>query len=309
MRNKKQFRGYLRQFLLGALPKPMAHHMVRKAIDLSPVYSNTQLTYKLATTTDELKQAFQLTQKSYVREGYAQGSGEEIRITAYNLLPETSVIVALKEQTVVATISVIPRTRFGLPLEKVCSLQKILRPGKKIVEISALAVDRSVRGHQGEVLYNLMKFMYHFNVDVLDANHEVIGVNPKMVPLYEAILLFQRIPESSVQNYEFVNGAPVVPMHFSLDTADDSYGRTYQGFPEKTNLMQFFLKTPGPHFQIPSKSEFPEILPQSCPEKLREMIHWNSSLMTELVDSERNSLVSLYRKLPGSQGLLQQVLS
>jgi hypothetical protein len=46
-----------------------------------------------------------------------------------------------------------------------------------------------------------MKFMYYFNVDTLQANTEVIGMNPNMQPLYEAMLLFKTIPASQTSSY------------------------------------------------------------------------------------------------------------
>jgi hypothetical protein len=119
-----------------------------------------------------------------------------------------------------------------------------------------------------------MKFVYHCNVELLGAELEVIGVNPKMVPLYEAILLFKKIPGTAKANYDFVNGAPVIPMYFELVHAMKHFSAVYDGKPPHLNLKDFFLLPIPPQFKLPRKEDLREKLPQLNKEYLAEMRRW-----------------------------------
>lgn len=306
-RRKKYWRRKLRDGVLKLLPKPLFHWWIRRSLDLLITQSNSEVKFEIATNIEDLKSALSLVQMNFVREGYAPAGDELFRVTPYHLLPETVVIVAKIEGKVVATISVIPRTLFGVPLEGVISLENFAKDKGKIVEISALAVDPAARGVQGEVLFNLMKYMYHFNKDVLKANTEVIGVNPKMVPLYEAVLVFQKIPNAEVVAYEFANGAPVVPMHFSLDTALQSYAKVFQGQPARRNMMEFFLANASPQFSLPPAEQLNQILPQRKPEEFRQFLQMRPKIFNELTSAQLATLVNLYQPWPECARLIQEV--
>lgn len=307
-KNKKALRRKVRELALAALPKKWAHQYIRKSLNLSIADdSSSRIKIELASSVADLKAALMLVQRNFEREGYAQKVPGALRLTPYHLLPETVVIVAKLGSQVVATISVIPRTSFGIPLDGCCQLDSFLSDKKKTVEVSALAVDAEVRGQQGAILFNLMKYMYHCNIEVLRANTEVIGVNPRMLALYEAILLFENIPQSKVVDYDFANGAPVVPMYFNLDTAVDSYSEIYRGKPAHQNVMSFFLKPIPSDFSLPKTEELDALLPQRDPEKLKTILSWNLNLLQEMDPKNRAKLVELYQAWPECQHVLREV--
>jgi hypothetical protein len=296
---KKAFRRKARELALAALPKKFAHRWIRNSLDLAIAESNyDNLKIELASSVADLKAALTLVQKNFEREGYAQKSPGSLRLTPFHLLPQTVVIVAKINSRVVATTTVIPRTKFGIPLDSCCQLDSFLTGKGKIVEVSALAVDSEFRGQHGSLLFNLMKYMYHCNVDTLQVNMEVIGVNPRMISLYEAILLFKNIPNAKMVGYDFANGAPVVPMYFNLDTAIDSYTKIYKEKPAHQNVMNFFLKKPPIEFSLPTAEELDQILPQRNPEKLRVIIGWNLGIIQNLNQEKRSQFEDLYRHWP-----------
>jgi len=291
---------------LNFLPQKVAHWWIRRSLDLTIPLNATKIHYAIASSTSDLKSALALVQNNFEREGYAPENSRAIRLTPYHLLPDTVVIVAKIGSRIAATISIIPRTAFGVPLDKCVSLDSFARDKGKMVEVSALAVDPSIRGEQGEVLYNLMKYIYYCNSQLLNANTEVIGVNPKMLPLYEAILLFERIPGAETIAYEFVNGAPVVPMYFNLDTAIKSYEKIYRNQPDRQNVMKFFLNEPPPQFSFPTAAMLAKMLPQKDPEKLKEILQWDPQLLHTLNSVEIETLTSLYSSLPECARLIEE---
>jgi hypothetical protein len=304
---KKTLRRKIRSTALRLLPKFFAHRLIRKSLNLAVPQANSKLSFEIVSNALDLKTALRLVQQNFEREGYALKTTSGLRLTPFHLLPDTIVIVAKENDQIVATISVIPRTSFGIPLDSSFEISSFLADKGKVLEISALAVNPSFRGQHGEVLYNLMKYMYHCNVDLLRANTEVIGVNPKMEPLYEAILLFERIPGTSRSAYNFANGAPVIPMHFSLDRANTLYKTAYNGTPPLLNLMSFFLLPLPPQFALPTSSELDRILPQRNPSVLKEVLAWDPEVLRGLNAEQRIILEDLYRPWPACAELIQSM--
>lgn len=269
-----KIRRKLRNLAFQALPKHFAHPLVRSSLNLHVPRKESRLSFEIVSNLSDLRAALTLVQKNFEREGYATPTRSGLRLTPYHLEPETLVIVAKDNDRIVATTSIIPRGPARVPLEACFKLDSLFAKYGKAVEISALAVDANYSGQFGQVLYNLMKFVYHCNIELIGAELEVIGVNPKMVPLYEAILLFQRIPKTAKANYEFVNGAPVIPMYFELVNAMAHFSKIYDGKPAAQNLKDFFLLPIPPQFKLPKREELALHLPQRRAACLREMQSW-----------------------------------
>jgi hypothetical protein len=302
----KVFRNRAREFILKLFPQQIAHWWIRKSLDLSIAQRSTQIRFEIASNAQDLKQALSLVQRNFEREGYATRDSAGIRLTPYHILPETVVIVAKLDGQIVATISIIPRTAFGVPIDRCVSLDSVRGIKGRVVEISSLAVDPSIRGVQGEVLFNLMKYMYHCNIDVLKANTEVIGVNPKMSPLYEAILLFKRIPGTQTLSYDFANGAPVIPMYFDLDSALKAYGTAYAGYPSRQNVMEFFLAEPPAYFSLPQSEALDRVLPQRNSSQLREVLESKPELLPSFTADQLSTLLQLYHPWPECADVIQE---
>lgn len=303
---QKAWRRKIRKAALRMLPKKMAHQWIRNSLNLAIPRANSTLRFEIASNASDMKAALTLVQQNFEREGYAQKAPQALRLTRYHLIPESLVIVAKDGSEVVASISLFPRTAFGIPLDSCFSLDSFLGQRGKIVEVSALAVSPAVRGQQGEVLYNLMKYMYHCNMEILGINTEVIGVNPKMIPLYEAILLFEKIPGAKTIEYQFANGAPVVPMYFNLDSAQQSFEKIYKNKPAHQNVMDFFLIAPPRQFTLPSPGQLDQVLPQRRPEELRRILSWNPELIQGLNEEQQNILEKLYQPWPDCARLIRE---
>jgi hypothetical protein len=304
----KSTRNRLRSLILAILPKCISYRWIRNSLNLAIPKANSKLSFEIASNAHDLLAALTLVQKNFEREGYAIKNSNGLRITPYHLLPETVVIVAKRDNEVMATISIVPRTRFGLPLESSFTLNNLLDNKGRVIEVSALAVDPRVRGQQGEILYNLLKYMYHCNVGILHADTEVIGVNPKMVPLYEAVLLFNKIPKLPVTKYDFANGAPVVPMIFSFAKGELSFEKTYGQKPSRLNMFEFFKLPAPPQFVLPNTAEFSQHLPQRKPSEFTQILSMSKEVIATLTIEQRHVLKDLYKPWPKSQQLIGEAM-
>ena len=302
----KESRKLFRTAVFKALPSSVSHQLIRKTLNLSVPAKNSKLKFEIVSNLEDLKNALRLLQNSFEAEGYAKKTTSGLRLTPYHLLPETIVLVAKEHGQIIATLSVVVHTDFGLPLESSVNLKNFMKTKERTVEISALAVDTKAAGQRGEVLYNLMKYLYHCNVELLDTKTQVIGVNPKMVSLYKAILLFKNIPYTKVGSYKFANGAPVVPMYFNLQTAKTEYGKVYGKKSARLNLLDFFLLKPSAHFQIPAKDQLLRLLPQNRSEDLQEILKWEPTLIKTMSPEQKKSLAKLYATNPKCLAVLKQ---
>ena len=289
----KKIRGLKRGLLSKVTPRVILHRIIRASINLSSSIESS-LVFKLAETKEEQNQALSLLHDAYVREGYMRPHPSGMRITPYHMLPTTITPIVKRGGRVIATISIIPRTKLGLPIEGICKINHLFEKKSQVIEISALAVDQSESGEHGKVLFPLMKYMYKCSVKLLKANYEFIAINPKMAPLYEALLLFKPLKiESKNHSYSFVNGAPVRPLGFCLDSGHASYEKVYQGVNDSRNLLKFFVSPDPSNFYLPnSLDEF--VSPQSYSDQFSDLFCKKTRTLEGLSKREKMALSKVY---------------
>ncbi len=79
-----------------------------------------------------------------------------MRITPYHSLPSTTTIVAKWDGVPVGTVSIIRDSSFGFPTEKIVNVDQYRSKGKRVAEISSLAVDKAHRGDKGALLFAMI---------------------------------------------------------------------------------------------------------------------------------------------------------
>jgi hypothetical protein len=163
---------------------------------------------KIASKFDEFKGAFGLLATNYQACGYeSQGAGL-YRFTPYHVLPTTVTVVAVHENQVVATLSVVLDTELcGLPMESVygAEIDGLRRDGRHVAEATCLA-DRELGIHEFvRVFKTLIKvgMQYHLRQG---GDSWVIAVNPRHRGFYQKVLGF--VPLGPRRSYPSVQGHP-----------------------------------------------------------------------------------------------------
>lgn len=195
---------------------------------------------KIAETRDELEQAFRLVYEEYYEQGYvSRPHPRSLLYSIYDFLPKTCVFVFQAYRDVVSTISFIPDSRlFGLPMDSLykAEVDALRRQGRKVVEIGALATEKSLRG-KNVVMY-LYKTVINYGL-MTGVNDLCLTVNPKHARFYADIMLCEQIGEERF--YPSV-GAPAVLMRANFDTYAERLMETYSANDFETDLASFFLK-------------------------------------------------------------------
>lgn len=146
---------------------------------------------RAATTRRDLVAAFRLLHDAYVAEGLALPHLSQIRITPHQLIESSQVYVAVRQRQVAATLTLVPDSLCGLPMEEIFS-QEVDRRRRwaRVAEVSCLA-ERS-NSNRLSLLVQLKSLMaqsaVHRGIEEL-----LIVVHPRHVRYYTDFVGFQVI--------------------------------------------------------------------------------------------------------------------
>ncbi len=290
---------------ISALPKAIRFRVFRSFVhcDLKP---DPRLVLKIAQTRDELEACFRLLHDAYVGQGYMLPDPSGLRVTLYHALPTTTTLCALYDGEVVGTISLIRQSAFGFPMQAVFDLESVKERKGKIAEVSALAVHPKFRHSGGAVLFPLMKFMYEYCTSYFDTHHVVIAVNPKQIDLYEALLLFERLPAPTVAKYDFVNGAPAVGASIDLMAVPRRLRNLYVGKSPTKNLYHYFVRAQIKNIQLPKRRYYTTNHPVMTPAMLDYFFNQRTHVFSQMTEREKVKLDAIY-DLPAYKQVLPHV--
>jgi hypothetical protein len=177
----------------------------------------SQFTFRLARTRREFESALSLVQKEYFRKKYSTDTEEVIRLTPFHLLSETIVITALCHDKVVATLSLIFDSRFGLPMDKLfhTELSPYRESDASICEASTFAINSdffesdSLSFFDPERLSFVLTFYkiaVFYAKYIMGTEFVFVTIHPRHNLMYD-FLTFSDLSDD-VKKYGFVNDAP-----------------------------------------------------------------------------------------------------
>lgn len=164
------------------------------------------VSYRVATSPDDLEQAFALVRDSYVSVGLHDARNAGLRLTRYHFLPGTIVFVALEKGRVIGTLSVVPDHVLGLPAEAVAEgdLSAKRRDGARMAEVIALAAN--ARGTRERVVLKLFQLAYE-HCRRCGISDMVASLTERHIGFYRRFLGFE--PLGELREYKMANGLPV----------------------------------------------------------------------------------------------------
>lgn len=166
----------------------------------------------LAITRDDLRQAERLVHEVYVARGLRDPAGPRRAIGAGRAV----VFVAHVDGAVGATLSLLRDSTRGLPADALYSaeLSALRADGRRLAEVSALAVDPQWRGSALALVRPLVQLVGVYARDVEGVDELCIAVHPRHAPFYEGRFGFTRF--GAEKPYGAVNGAPAVGLRLDL---------------------------------------------------------------------------------------------
>jgi len=235
--------------------------MLIESIRMQSLFQGVE--YRVARYRGELEQAYRLVYREYLKQGYLTEDPSQMRVSLHNALPQTTTFIALIDDQVTATATVIPDSVLGLPMDELYREETdILRQNgtKKLCEVSMLASSSDLFSDKIPLMLNAKKmflifFLFKHIFDYIrtqeDMDYLCITVNPKHAGTYDA-LFFQDI--GSLKYYDKVNGAPAVAKY--LDIADANRRCEIAGC--RGLQKMFFAGDPVPPEKFSGKFNFTE---------------------------------------------------
>lgn len=186
-----------------------------------------EIRYKPAENREELRAAYTLVHDEYARRGYVPDRGNKFKISIYNLLPDTVTFIALLKDKIVSTVTLIPDSPLGLPMDEIyrVELDALRLQGQKIAEVSMLASNTSLLGEGISLMLNsrklipvfgLFKLLFDYAREIVMLDNFCIAIHPKHDLTYRALFFEELGP---LKSYHSVNGNPAVARHVNLHCA------------------------------------------------------------------------------------------
>jgi hypothetical protein len=174
---------------------------------------------------NELEQAFSLVHREYASRGYSHNYYKSKgRVSLFNALPATAVFIAEQCNRVVATVTLIPDSPMGLPMDKIYKekLDVFRKKGLRIAEVSQLAIDSELFPKKWFSMFNFSKLMFVFGIfkfvfdyarNIAELDELCIAITPEHRHLYK-FLFFEAIEGAKYCGPS--DKCPVLAFHLSL---------------------------------------------------------------------------------------------
>jgi N-acyl-L-homoserine lactone synthetase len=195
-------------------------------VESAPARRTAEAVVKIASCAGDWISAFALIYDAYVRSDLALPNPCRLRVTPYQLLPTTEILIATHRNRVICTMSLVRDGLLGLPLEDVYAEQVAWRrqQGIHVAEVSCFADHQPDQKAGFSVTVALMSLIAQCaksrGVDEL-----LIAIHPRHAPFYERFLGFATIGEE--RTYATVRNHPAVAMSLDLNRLADTHPRSY----------------------------------------------------------------------------------
>ena len=201
-------------------------------------------TYRIAETREDVEGAVRLVYRNYVERRYCNLNRFGVHFYLYDVLPETRTLVALHGDLVVATLTLVFDSPLGLPSGKVyaAELDALRRDGRRIAEVSKLAVDRDLGARGLAVLKGLFRVGWLLAGRVRGSTDFVIMVEPHHERFYARSLLFERAGE--LKPDPEAADAPSVLLRLRLEGGPERYRAAFGEEPRDANPYWYFCLAP-----------------------------------------------------------------
>jgi hypothetical protein len=209
----------------------------------TPGGGSADLAIRPALSRAELESAYELVYQNYRTRGYIPPNPSGLRLTIFNAFPSAVTFVSVIHGEVVATVSLIPDTPVGLPMDEIYrdEVQTLRDAGRRLVEVTMLADRRLSVQRSLAMVLALMKLVFDYATLSLKATDLCITVNPHHDKFYHEYLLFT--PLGGLRAYPSVAGNPAIARRLDLERVEEECrGRPvllHRFFEDRTPLSLF----------------------------------------------------------------------
>ena len=180
---------------------------------------------RMPVSDQELEKAYQLVYREYRLKNYCSENPHKLQYSIYSILPESRTFLLEKNGNLAGTVSLIPDSPCGLPLETIFpeEIASLRKPGRKIAEVGLLALDGEAFSRHSFSLtdfqkltgsFRMFKILFDYARTMGGVTDLIIGMHPKHKDLYR-YLHFDAV--GPVRSYPGAQGKPALLMHMDLN--------------------------------------------------------------------------------------------
>lgn len=290
---------HMKRKLVRRLPQAIKYALIRSRVNL-PELVDLGITFKIATSLEELEQSYKLIYDSYLKAELCEWQQNPIRITQYHLLPTTLVIVAKHQEQVIGTISLVLDGVLGLPIQEVACVDVGQFDKKSLSEITNFAIHPDWRSNHS-LFFHLTKFYFMLANDYLNLDYTFIATIPEAADIYCALFGFHSF-DNKVHSFDYVAGTQGKIMYLNVKETPQFFRRIFSRKKLSKNLFHFFIQSNLPNFDYPQTTYFQTRLNPEIPGVDRFYIEHAGSELDKL-DEEQKRIIHL--KFPHLKALAQ----
>jgi len=208
-----------------------------------PVAPLKEISYRIASTQYERRAAFNLVYEAYVETGLIEPNEFEMRVTPYHLLPTTNVFIAVYQDEIIGTVSLIGDGELGLPMDCIYDreVNGLRDRGYSLGEVSCLAHRRQQVKQTLPLFVQMTRLMaQHSRQNGMD--QFLIAVHPRHAQFYMRFMGFEQI--GSQKSFPSVRNNPAVACALNFPRIDVERPACYSQFFGTAIPMEDLHSTP-----------------------------------------------------------------
>lgn len=281
-------------FIVKNLPTPIRHSVYRSLYAEIPTTMPDGLTFELARTRDDIEAAFKLLHDAYVEQGFIDPQPSGMRLIVQHALPTTSILVAKLNDKVIGTISVMRDTPLGLPMEKVFDISNLKLQGKRVAELSCLAIHPDFRRKMGgNIFFPLTLFAATYSMNSFGTDYLVWNLYPHHADFYNAIFGSTHLNGDKKICKDYL-GAPAAGIQVDLSNVEIFAKKKYAHKDVKRNLHAYTFITKHPFFKYPPKEVGVINYPVMTPEFFQYFFAQRTKILQNMTELEEQVIARYY---------------
>lgn len=272
------------------LPKDWLYTFYRNQIEV-PQTLPKELSIRVANTLKEIEEAFSIIHANYRKHDLIDIKKTESLVTKFHLLPTTTVVVALWNNEIIGTITLINDSPLGLPSEGLYSFNDLRKQNTLNLAEGAFFAIREE--HEKTVALPLIKYFYELarrfhNIDTLILP---LPDNKNVNQIYEAIFFIKSISKETYTPHPYLNYGSVRLYQLNYLFVNKQMVKHYWLKPPSKDLLNFLYNCEFSNFEYPE-----EVSQKWSADDLRQLFSENDELKESLSEFEKICLKEFYKE-------------
>ncbi len=237
------------------------------------------LIFKAAESVDEFEQVFSMN-----------------GISKWDCLPCTTTLICKSGEEVLASVSLISDSGFGVPSDQHINLGRFRQKGLRVLELSRLSI-ADPENDEHQIIFPLFKFIYEYTARVQRADALIISLDSHRADFLSSTLLFDPVEQGRILEMSSTENSPESLVLFL-------HGIEARYLKSNPDLHQYLFSAHSENMLLPENKLHLSSVPNFSPAKFRYFFIEQSDVLKTLSQREKFLLSEFYH-FPEFRDLIQ----